>query len=48
MSRDIVFVPDQEADLIGTLEKILKELRKMNLYLSYMTDLEVKNEDAEE
>ena len=48
MSREIIIKPDQETDLIGTLEKILKELRKMNLYLSYMTDLEIKNEDVEE
>ena len=48
MSREIIVVPDQEANIVGTLEKILKELKKMNMYLALMNDVEIQNEDVED
>ena len=47
MTREIKVEPSQDADLIGTLEKILKELKKMNLYLALMNDLTVDDENVE-
>ena len=36
-----------QSDLFNTFVEILKELKKINLHLSLMTDEEVKNTDIE-
>jgi len=48
MSREVKITATQDSDISGTLKQILKELKKMNLYLALMTDLVVTNEDVEE
>ena len=48
MTRDVEIAPSRDGDIDGLLRKILKELMKMNLYLSLMTDMELKNEDLED
>ena len=48
MSREIIIDTDNLADLLSAVTKMLKELKKINLYLAFMTDLEIHNEDVEE
>ena len=48
MSRDVNLEATQLADIAGTLEKVLKELRKMNFYLALMKDIQIEDEDEED
>ena len=43
--QDLVSVIDGES--IGLLGDILKELKKINLHLSFMTDMTIKNTEVE-
>jgi hypothetical protein len=47
MSREITVQADDLADLLEAVTKMLKELKKMNLYLALMNDLEIEDEDVE-
>jgi len=47
MSREITVQADDLADLVEALYKMLKELKKMNMYLALMNDMELTNEDIE-
>ena len=43
------FISQQDDEVIrGALELILLELKKMNFYLSIMTDVRLDNEDVED
>ena len=48
MSREITIDTDDLADLLSAVTKMLKELKKINLYLALITDLEINNEDVED
>ena len=48
MSREITIDTNDLADLLSEVTKMLKELKKINLYLAFMTDMEIENEDLED
>ena len=48
MSREITIDTNDLADLLSAVTKMLKELKKINLYLAFMTDMEIENEDLED